>query len=137
MTNMSVFWEKTLLEIIGPYVSCRTPTRVQAYLESTLGYYEHETMMQYFTHNPRQFAWLCVYLMVMLCALVTSLAHRFYACVWPTFYYVINLTAIVHAYVHSMGSINADARLVMKAGIVAVVAGVKFFYVGNVIGSIM
>jgi hypothetical protein len=75
MTNSPVFWKKKPLEIIGPHVLCQTPARVQAYLESTLGYYEHETIMQYFT--PR-FADFALYLMVMLCALVTSLAYRFY-----------------------------------------------------------
>ena len=72
MTNSPVFWKKNPLEIIGPHVLCQTPTRVQAYLESTLGYYEYETMMQYFTHDPRRFAWFCVYLMVMIFAVVTS-----------------------------------------------------------------
>ena len=76
MTNSPVFWKKTPLEIIGPHALCQTPARVQAYLESTLGYYyyEHETIMQYFAPRLPDFA---LYLMVMLCALLTSLAYRF------------------------------------------------------------
>jgi len=35
-----------------------------------------EMMLQYFTDDPRRF-WCCVYVMLMLCALVGSLARRF------------------------------------------------------------
>ena len=37
-----------------------------------------QVMLQYFTDDPRRF-WCCVYLMLMLCVPLTSLARRFYA----------------------------------------------------------
>ena len=131
MTNLPVVWKKTPLEILGPHVLCRTPTRVQDYLESTLGYHERETMLQYFTNNQRRFAWLCVYLMMMIFALIMSLAYHYYGAmyngVWTTLYYAVNLVAIAHGYMNSIGSMNADTRLVMKAGVCFGIAGIQIF----------
>ena len=84
-------------------------------------------MLQYYTNNQRRFAWLCVYLMVMIFALATSLAYRYYSglgnLLW--IYRIINAAAIIHAYANSMGSMNADdARLIVKAGVCMGLAGI-------------
>ena len=122
---MQVYWEKSSLEIIGPHPLCRASEHVQACLESTLNYYhKRETMLQYFTNNQRRFAWLCVYLMVMIFALVTSLAYRYYFGVGNLLWGIINAAAIIHAHANSMGSMNADARLIVKAGVCLGMAGI-------------
>ena len=86
-------------------------------------------MLQYFTNNQRHFAWLCVYLMVMIFALATSLAYRYYSGIgnllWV--YRIINAAAIIHANANSMGSMNADARLIVKAGEYLGMAGICGF----------
>jgi uncharacterized membrane protein YagU involved in acid resistance len=88
---------------------------MQEYLESMLNYYhKSETMPQYFTNNQQHFAWLCVFLMVMIFALVTSLAYCYYSGVGNQLwiYHIISAAAIIHAYANSMGSMNTDARLI-------------------------
>ena len=45
--------------------------------------------------------------------------------------YIINAAAIIHAYANSMGSMNADACLIIKAGVCLGTAGilVGFFFI--------
>ena len=64
--------------------------------------------------------------MVMIFASVMSLACRYYSGVGNLLwiYLVINAAAIIHAYANSMGSMNADARLIVKAGICLGIAGI-------------
>ena len=126
---MNTTWllKKTPLEIVGQHPLCQAPDHVQAYLESTLNmYHKYETLRQYVTNNQRRFAWLCVYFMVMIFALATSLAYRYYSglgnLLW--IYSIINAAAIILAYANSMGSMNADACLIIKAGVCLGIAGI-------------
>jgi hypothetical protein len=91
-------------------------------IESMLNYYHKcETMLQYFTNNQRRFVWLCAHIMVMIFALVTSLAYCYSSGVgnqwWTSLYHINNAAAIIHAHVNSMRSMNANARLFVKAGV--------------------
>ena len=64
--------------------------------------------------------------MVMIFALATSLAYRYYSGIknllWV--FHIINASAIIHSYASSMGSMNADAHLIVKAGVCLGIAGI-------------